>query len=438
MKGVFSGVYMHDGFVFEPHEKCPFYWDIENWKDYIDHLCACKIDMMEFCTQASFIRIPSTDFEYNRIKIMKEVIRYAHSKGVKVWLILSANVLSSVPDGQLPVDQRKSKSFSEPCPQEPENLEKLYKVTTYFIEQYDEVDGYEIFAGDWGGCGCGKCDYKTYLWLAGEYYKIIRKYNKDALVCLNMWSVSSWSDYDRSNFIWQDIFDLETKVTSNILESIDMLPNDVGITIPFHHLYRPLAVGRRTYDECPAWPDEKRISSLRKSGREVFAWPHFIMENDPYHIGRWGYFNCRVRYLREIVNKLVKRNVSGIVGNLYNPYLQPLSAYAFGRLCADSTLDEQQILLDFAALISYKDDIQDMYLVLAFMENNDPWESDLPHAMRLEKLPSSIDLNQALELLTTIQPAGKSIFLADNREIINCMTSSLKLLSGPMDNAGLS
>ena len=79
-----------------------------------------------------------------------------------------------------------------------------------------------------------------------------------------------------------------------------------------------------------------------------------------------------------------------------------------------------------------------MYDVLIFMENNDPWESDLSPSVHIAKLPSTIDLNQALEILERIQPAEKSIFLTNNRDIINCMVSSLKLLSGPMENAGLS
>jgi hypothetical protein len=140
----------------------------------LDWLASLGINAIEFCTQGAFLRKPSTEMEFRRIDIMKRVIEYAHQKGMKVWYIVASNVLSKVPAGKEPVDQRDKDAYEEPCPMNPEARRKIIAAASYFFEQYEGIDAFELFAGDWGGCSCGKCDYTNYLDLARDYY------NKDS------------------------------------------------------------------------------------------------------------------------------------------------------------------------------------------------------------------------------------------------------------------
>ncbi len=408
-----SGIYLHDGFVFEPKENCPFYWDLSRWRAYVDQLAGMGIEVMEFCTQAAFLRIPSTDFERRRIETMGEVIRYAHEKGMKVWQIVSSNVLSGVPDGELPVDQREKSAFLEPCPREPGVMDRLREVTEYFVSAYGDVDGYEIFAGDWGGCACGGCDYLTWMDLAAEYIKIIRRHNPDALVCVNTWSVAYWGrSAPGGGEGWEEVFRLEAETAWKVAEAMGRLPKGTGLTLPFHHLYRPLALNGRTPEEAPAWPDAAMVAKLREKGYPVYAWPHFVMENDPYHLGRWGNFNVRVRYIGDIVGRLHGLEVEGIVGNLYNPMQQPLSAWVLARLCREPGLSPEEILKEFAGMTASPDSAEALLRVLLYLENTDPWEEDFAPKARLRALPGGAeDREEALELLGGVAPLGGSGFM---------------------------
>lgn len=402
------GIYLHDGFVFEPKERCPFYWRYEDWKRYLDWLASIGINAIEFCTQAAFLRKPSTALEFNRIGIMKKMIQYAHQKGMKVWYIVASNVLSNVPDGTEPTDQGKKNAYEEPCPKIPEKRKKIIEAAAYYIEQYKGIDAFELFAGDWGGCNCGICDYNTYLELAKDYYEVIKKVNPGAEVYLNTWAISYWQKFDKENPSWGKVFDDEAKYSLKVMESLKSISEDLGISLPFHHFYRPLAISGRDEDACPFWPDKQMIEELHAQGRKVFAWPHFIMENDPGHVGRWGFMHARLAYLRALIAKLKQLNVDGIMGNLYNPQLQPLSAYAFAVITGDANVSDEKILTDFASLLVDKKDVEKLYDVLAYMENNDPWEADLPAAWRKKHVECKICRNEAVEMMKRIVPLDKN------------------------------
>ena len=229
------------------------------------------------------------------------------------------------------------------------------------------------------------------------------KVNPDAEVRLNTWCVSSWQDFDKKNPDWRKVFDDEARLSIKVMEELNEMPAGIGIDMPFHNLYRPLAINGRDEAECPPWPDKQMIDNAKKQGRKVFAWPHFIMENDPLHPGRWGFMHARVAYLRDIVDKLKQRDVDGIMGNLYNPQYQPLSTYAFAQLAGDAGSSDEKILRDFAALIVHPDDVDKLYDILSYLESNDPWEADLPASWRKKHVECRISRVKADELAKTLR-----------------------------------
>lgn len=50
------GVYLHDGFTFEPKKICPFYWTLQDWSEYVDWLNYLGLNVVEFAIQLSFLR----------------------------------------------------------------------------------------------------------------------------------------------------------------------------------------------------------------------------------------------------------------------------------------------------------------------------------------------------------------------------------------------
>jgi len=427
-KDFIRGIYLHDGFIFEPRERCPFFWVYEYWKKYLDWLASLGINAIEFCTQAAFLRKPSTETEFRRIEIMKRVIKYAHQKGMKVWYIVASNVLSKVPAGEEPIDQRDKDAYEEPCPMNPEARGKIIAAASYFFEQYEGIDAFELFAGDWGGCNCGKCDYTTYLGLARDYYNEIRKFNKTAEVYLNTWAVSYWQEYDKINPEWLKIFDDEARLSMKVAEALEDMPVDVGICLPFHHLYRPLAIAGRNAEQCPAWPDRQMVEKIHQQGRKVFAWPHFIMENDPIHIGRWGFMNARLSYLRALLEQLEPLDLDGIIGNLYNPQMQPLMAFAFAAMTKDSSISDEDILMKFASMLVAENDAGKLYNVLAFIENNDPWQADLPESWKTRHVECKKGWSDVMDIIKGITAR------ADNPGVLQlCPSDCLKVIESTLE-----
>lgn len=427
-----AGIYLHDGFDFSPRQQCPFFWTLEQWKQYVDFLSFCGIHRIEFCTQASFLRIPSTEFEHARISRMQAVIEYAHELGLACWLVVSSNVLSGVPDGQIPVGQQSSGAFYEPCPRDPDVRKKLLEVIDFFVSKYQAIDGYELFAGDWGGCTCGGCDIHTFFELATDYYQIIRSYNSNARVQINTWCINYWRKLPNKYEDWEEKFDMEANMAGQAIEWIEELPSGVGIALPFHHLYRPLAIQNRRPEQCPAWPDKDAIEKLQHVGRPVSAWPHFVMENDPYHKGRFGLFCCRVGYIKQLLTQLAARGITTVMGNLYHPYLQPLSGFAFGTLMREPELSVEEVLFRFAMLVAREEDVQTLYAVLCCLEHLDPWQSDLPAFYHVAHPESTLTCGEALSMLESVQPAVQQApLLSSNQQILSSIADTLqKILKG--------
>lgn len=226
------------------------------------------------------------------------------------------------------------------------------------------------------------------------------------------------------------MFDDEAKYSLKVIEALKDMPTDMGVDLPFHHFYRPLAINGRDKDECPLWPDKQIIDELHAQGRKVFAWPHFIMENDPIHVGRWGFMHARLAYLRELIIKLKQLNVDGIMGNLYNPQMQPLSAYAFAVMTHDDNVSDEKILKDFACLIVEEKDIESLYSILSYLESNDPWEVDLPNSWRQKHVECKINRSKALEIVGSLIALEKNLgnLQLSPKECLKVIESTLEQL----------
>lgn len=395
-----KGIYLHDGFTFNPKEICPFYWTKEDWKEYVDWLDYLEINLIEFAVQLSFLRKPATGMERERIRIMKEVIEYAHQKSMKVTVILSTNVITKLPDseaphGQLELDWTKYLI----CPRNKKDFEKTIALGEYYISEYRNADAFSVCAGDWGGCSCGTCSWETYIEYVKNYYQIVKGINQNAKVFILTWSIGYWSKPNPDIPFWRDHFDKEIEYTENIIDVLPDLPGDIGIIVPCHHLYRPFAMQQYADKEIPIWPTKSLVEKVRKTGHEFIAWPHFIMEDDSYSTRGQPWIVSRIGYIRKLVCQLMALGVQGIIGNLYSPKIQLLSAYAFSRLVENPGLSEEDVLKQFSEFIGNCATSGSIYNILLLLENSDPWEKDLPNNFRVKHTKSFLPSNQALAIL---------------------------------------
>src|SRR4051794_37792808 len=99
------GIYIHDGFTFEPRAECPDYWGLAESERFLDWLRAAGVDIVEYCQQLGWYRYPTQPVELDRLRMRQQLIDAAHERGLAFWQILATNVYSRLPVDQIPPGQ---------------------------------------------------------------------------------------------------------------------------------------------------------------------------------------------------------------------------------------------------------------------------------------------------------------------------------------------
>jgi hypothetical protein len=427
------GIYINDGFVFEPKDICLYYWGFEEWKKAIDWFSSIDLNLLEFTTQIEFLRFPSTELEEKKIELMKNVIDYAHKKNMQVSYIVTTNVVSIVPKDEEPKGYIGDR-FVQLCPQSKDYFLKTIDINKYFIEQYKDADIFEIFAGDWGGCQCGECNWETYLEYCKEYYGIIKGINKKASIYLNTWAIAYWSKPINKKSIhdgeikrdpyWKEIFDNEISFSEKIIERMATLPYDFNITVPFHHFYRPLCLVQYDEKNYPNWPNKKVVDKIHKMGRKIFAWPYFIVEDDPFRPDTFGKIHSEVMYLSNLIKKLFELNLDGIIGNICSS-LSVINIYAYAKLILNPKLRRKDIFEGFADLVVEKQNSRNLTYLLEILDDCSSWYKQMPKEKRLLLISQYESFLKSTNELKEIKNTGKEGHLMlSSRDFLNYLDNS--------------
>lgn len=396
------GVYFHDGFDAEARHHAPLYWTEDRWRRQVTWLHACGINAVEFATMLEWSRIPSTTVEHDKIAARLRVLDLAHELGLGFGYLLSNTLVSTVPDGEAPGHQLQDRARVL-CPRRPGNFEQTLAIQRYFVETYREADFFEEFAADWGGCPCGECGVPEYMRyveaLAGEVTRV----NRRGLLYADTWCISYWGP-DPISHGWRTVFDREITGSREVIAAIGSMPANVGLALPCHHLYRPLAFdsygGRAA---TPVFPTAADLAPVLQAGRPILAWPHFVMDDDAARARAWGKVHSEVRYVRQMLLGLRSAGIDRVMGNLYLPGLQLPNTYAFGRLTAGTDLDPSHVLADFAAVVAHPADVGALTEVLMWLENGSYWQQQLPPDAREPDYPCSLSREAAATLCRSIR-----------------------------------
>jgi hypothetical protein len=397
------GVYFHDGFAAEPKSQAPLTWDHDTWRRQIDWLRACGINAVEFATMLEFNRIPSTKMERRKIADRLRILAYAHSVGMQFGYLLTNTVLSTVPADEAPGHQLQNRAVTL-CPRIPGNFEKTVTIPKFYLETYRDADFFEEFAADWGGCNCGKCDVSDYLRYVRVLAERLGQLHPKAKLYADTWCIAFWRK-DPLAHGWKEMFDNEIAGSRTVMAALPTLPANVHLALPCHHLYRPLAF--QSYggkQQTPVFPTEADVRQVRKAGREVLAWPHFVMDDDAFRAPAWGIVHSEVRYIRALLQTLRRIGVDRVMGNLYLPHLQLSNTFAYGQLLHDPDRDPRTVLQDFARLIARREDADKLTDVLTWVENNSYWQQQMPPDGRLPTLPCRLNRAEAGKIAHEIRP----------------------------------
>jgi len=396
------GVYIHDGFTFEPRAECPYYWGLAEYEPFLDWLHYAGVERVEYCQQMGWYRYPTLPEELDRLRARQRLVEAAHRRGMEFSLILGTNLYSRLPPDRVPPGQLQvSEGEISECPQEPGGFARTSGIGLYYARCFRGADAFEVFAGDWGGCHCGRCGIEQYLGYVRFYAERLGAEQPQARVWANLWSISSWQKptYPIPTSLtdpnWRHFWDDEIAFSQCFLGMLDQVPPPVGLAFPLHHWYRGFCQRWYREEELPFWPDCGLLKDLSDRGRTLLAWTHFIVENDPYHGRLWGTLSVRLRYLKQFAGLLAQAPFEGVMGNVYSAR-QALNLYAFVRFCREPGpapdsinrgLAVERVIADFATEVAQPEGRALLEDALIYLENRDPWEEDLPPYRRLPPIP---------------------------------------------------
>jgi len=387
-----AGVYIHDGFTFEPQAECPYYWGTDEYERFLDWLRYVGVEIVEYCQQMGWYRYPVLPQELDRLRVRQGLVAAAHRRGLEFWLILPTNVYSRLPIDQVPPGQLdlREAGFTQ-CPQEGDGFARTAEIGRYFARCFQGADAFEVFAGDWGGCRCGRCTIDQYVRYVNFHTGQLAGEQPQARVWANLWSISSWQGLEHAlprgldDVTWRQFWDDEITLSQHFLRQLHQIPARVGIVFPLHHWYRGFCQRWYGEHELPVWPDANLLHDLHCGGRPLVAWTHFIVENDPYHGQLWGTLNVRLRYLRQLCGLIAHTPIETIMGNVYSGR-QALNLYAFTRFAHQPDLAIETVIANFVSEVARPGATSLLEDLLIYLENHDPWESDLPPYRRLPPL----------------------------------------------------
>jgi hypothetical protein len=400
------GVYFHDGFTFDPISHAPLHWNLADWEREIRWLHACGLNAVEFATMLEFNRIPSTPMEKQKIADRLKILDAAHRLGMQFGYLLTNTVLSTVPPNEEPGNQLGNRAETL-CPRIPGNFEKTIAIPDFYMDTYREADFFEEFAADWGGCNCGQCGVPEYLRYVRALGERLAQVNPKATLYADTWCISFWSKEPLAQG-WKGAFDREITGSREVIAALPGLPKNVGVALPSHHLYRPLAFteyGGRS--QTPAFPTQSDVRQVHGAKRKILAWPHFVMDDDAYRAPSWGIVHSEVRYLQALLQSLRRVGIDSVIGNLYLPLLQISNTFAYGRLLQNPEADPHTILADFARLIAHREDVDALTEILIWLENHSYWQQQMPPDGRLPDLSGTLNRAEAVRHAAAIRPNAK-------------------------------
>jgi len=397
------GVYFHDGFTVEPEHHAPLHWGREEWLREIRWLHACGINAVEFATMLEFNRVPQTAMERQKIADRLQVMELAHELGLDFGYILTNTVVSTVPEGEEPGHQLKNRAI-QLCPRDPANFARTMDLQTWYMNQYKEADFFEEFAADWGGCHCGECDVSGYMRYVDALAKKLQETNPKARLYANTWCIAYWGPSPQEQG-WLSVFENEIRGSREVIDRLPAMPGNTHLTLPCHHLYRPLVYTMYGGKEkTPVFPTRQDVQHVKDMGRDVMAWPHFVMDDDTGRAPQWGIVHSEVRYIRDLLQRLQATGIDRMLGNLYLPFLQLGNTYAYGQLLHDPQREPRHILEDFSRLLAHREDAEQLADVLVWLENNSYWGEQMPEDGRLPEIPCELNKAAALAAAEKIRP----------------------------------
>ncbi len=352
------------------------------------------------CWDMAWLRPPEEHEAY--YKEMAEGIRRVQDAGFKVYVLVSTNM-----NQRRTADQPGYEMQFDPY--DDALMEERYEYIATGVRKLRGADGFTICAGDPGGHE--NSDMKKFIEVTRRMLEIFEREAPEAERSVNLWAVFYW-DHFPSPFELPG-WERDVEMQREYIAIPDILGPDVNVEFPLHNYYRSLALKlyREAGKEPELVPTAQDIRMLKDRGvKRLWAWPYFLTDecDDGYDTTTSGLTQGETRYIKRIVDIGRGLGLNGMVANSFgtNIFAEQLNLYAFARFCREPELTPEQVIRDYAAIVSQPETVDDLVEIFKFIENHSTWQAGLPEQDRLENFAvDGIETPEdALERLAKVKP----------------------------------
>jgi hypothetical protein len=171
-------------------------WSLEEWKQYVDQIAFQRYNVLQIWLVPQMFSPDALagngEFAYFR-DTMRAVARYAETRGISLALLagINASVKAGTLLNTLPVYQNEP-IYRYLSPNNPKERALMFQLWDYWSRALPEVKIWSFFPGDPGGCHEEGCGPETYVDLAIELSKIIKRNNPSATIDFTVWQFFGW------------------------------------------------------------------------------------------------------------------------------------------------------------------------------------------------------------------------------------------------------
>jgi len=150
-------------------------WSMAEWRRLVDMIAAMRYSVFQFWLVPSLFSpeaLLGGAVQARFASTMRQVIDYAHSRGVMVEMLQAVNTLGA--------------DWKAYCPHVPAEHEMILRLWDHWTRELSNVDIVGLFPGDPGGCSRNGCDYRDCVNLCLAIAERTRR-NGDFIYEVNTW-----------------------------------------------------------------------------------------------------------------------------------------------------------------------------------------------------------------------------------------------------------